>query len=125
MLLEHLHSSRQQLLRLLALGRWSIKSKALQECVDSGKVLDVAAQHARKLSGAADELYAAHMRLLGQPTQIFDVQTAAEVLTTGESAGAAQGCCRLNQIHVLKLFVAAAPTVCAMLEVISHNPINN
>ncbi|KAF5834711.1 hypothetical protein DUNSADRAFT_8537, partial [Dunaliella salina] len=42
LLLSYFHSARQQLLRLVAIVTWSPKSKALMECVDHGKVLDVA-----------------------------------------------------------------------------------
>ena len=83
MLLGYLHSTRQQLLRLLSLVNWSNKAKALAECVDHDKVMDKAASHARALQAAADDLYSSRVAMLPRYNPMFDVQTAYEVLSTG------------------------------------------
>ena len=80
-LLLYLHSTRQQLLRLLALGSWSSKAKAMAECAVT--VLDRAASHTRMLTAAVDDMVAAHFERAGRFNPMFDVQTAMEVLTTG------------------------------------------
>ncbi|GAX72686.1 hypothetical protein CEUSTIGMA_g142.t1 [Chlamydomonas eustigma] len=82
-LLLHLHATRQQLMRLLALVQWSPKAKALTECVDQDKVLDQAAGHARLIHAAVDDMCAAHLERLGRFNPMSDVQTALEVLSTG------------------------------------------
>lgn len=82
-LLEHLHAARQQLLRLAQLVHWHPKSKALVECVDQGKVLDVARQHAQMLDSAAVELFEAYVRRQPESCPMLDVTTALEVLGTG------------------------------------------
>lgn len=82
-LMSYLHSTRQQLLRLVALVQWAPKARVLAECVQQDKVLDIAAQHARMLQAAVDDMFAAHVERAGSFNPMFDVQTALEVLTTG------------------------------------------
>eukprot|EP00798_Chlamydomonas_sp_ICE-L_P000493 gene493-1899_t len=83
LLLSYLHSTRQQLLRVLVLLQWCKKANALAECVDHGKVLDRAASHAKVLESAVHDMYIAHLERAGKCSPMWDVQTALEVLTTG------------------------------------------
>ncbi|KAL6746590.1 hypothetical protein V8C86DRAFT_3149451, partial [Haematococcus lacustris] len=82
-LLAYLHSSRQQLLRLLSLLQWHPKAKALAECVAPGKVLDMARQHSQLLESAALEMFEGHARRQPDFSPLFDVPTALEILSRG------------------------------------------
>lgn len=84
MLLSYLHSSRQQLLRLMSLVQWHPKHKALSECVEEGKVLDQARLHAQQLDAVPAELFAAQQLRQPEFSPMFEVQCALEVLSTGE-----------------------------------------
>lgn len=78
-----LHAARQRLLRLHLLVSWSNKAKALAECVDDHKVLDIAAKHVSSLAAVEQELYRIHGELFFGYCPMFDTMTALEVLTTG------------------------------------------
>ena len=85
-MLLHLHSMRQQLLRLVALVTWSPRARVLMEVVDSGKVMDCAAEHSRMLQAAVDDMFEGHMGRAPHFNPMFDVQTAMEVLRTGDNS---------------------------------------
>ena len=83
-LLEHLHGTRQQLLRLLAVVNWK-PWKVLHEVVEQDRVLDVAAKHTSMMQEMVDNMrkQAAGRIMTGSYLNMFDVNTALEVLTTG------------------------------------------
>jgi hypothetical protein len=92
-LMLYLHSTRQQLLRMVALVQWSPKAKALAECVGPDKVMDKAAGHVRMIHAAVDDMCAAHVERVSRYVPMWDVQTALEVMSTGEKrrGGGGQG----------------------------------
>lgn len=84
-MLQALHASRQLLLRLHTVtkyppNRWKI----ILEGVEQGKVLDTIAGHVRTLSAVTSEIGGSQGALLPGYSPMFDVQTALEVLSTGE-----------------------------------------
>ncbi|PNH09381.1 Chaperone protein DnaJ [Tetrabaena socialis] len=83
-LLLHLHGTRQQLLRLLALVNWK-PWKVLNELVDHDRVLDIAAAHVRSMAEVVQAVrqQAAGRIMAGAYLNMYDVNTALEVLTTG------------------------------------------
>lgn len=89
----YLHSTRQQLLRLIPLMHWCNKAKAIREIVDSDKLLDKVAQHVKSIQSAVDDMYAAHLERVGRCAPMFDVQCALEVLSTGARAAQSYWVC--------------------------------
>ncbi|GLC51001.1 Mediator of RNA polymerase II transcription subunit 14 [Pleodorina starrii] len=83
-LLQHLHGTRQQLLRALALLNWK-PWKVLNELVDHDRVLDIAASHVRTLTEVVQQMrqQAAGRIMAGSYLNMYDVNTALEALTTG------------------------------------------
>ncbi|GLI69805.1 hypothetical protein VaNZ11_014506 [Volvox africanus] len=83
-LLQHLHGTRQQLLRALALLNWK-PWKVLNELVDHDRVLDIAASHVRTMTEVVQQMrqQAVGRIMAGSYLNMYDVNTALEVLTTG------------------------------------------
>ncbi|KAG2487902.1 hypothetical protein HYH03_013482 [Edaphochlamys debaryana] len=83
-LLQHLHASRQQLLRCLVVLNWK-PWKVLGELVDHDRVADVAAGHVRTMAEVVGGMrqQAAGRIMAGVYLNMYDVNTALEVLTTG------------------------------------------
>ncbi len=81
-LLEHLHVTKQRLLRLVGVVGWAGKSRAVLEL---GRVLSVARGHCAALQQAADQLYYLNQDLQLAAVPIFDVATALELQQTGQS----------------------------------------
>lgn len=112
-LLQFLHDARQQLLRAAVLLHDTRKLPPLAQLVQPGGVLDIAANHARALQSAADELFRANGMLLWQRVPLFNVPDALDVLSTGEQAASAQQwCC----YHCLSLKVVAEGVVGANMQ---------
>lgn len=91
-LLLHLHSTRQQVLRMLVLTNWhQQKFKALSEMVEQDRVLDVARRHVETMRELTDNMrkQALSRIMTGSYLNMFDVNTALEVLTTGAHAAGA------------------------------------
>lgn len=80
---RHLHTNRQQLVRLLSLYAWSKKAAPLQCVAGPEGVLDLAAKHSRTLDHVATDLYESYINLRNSTLPKFDVESAWEVLTTG------------------------------------------
>ncbi|KXZ56932.1 hypothetical protein GPECTOR_1g840 [Gonium pectorale] len=83
-LLAHLHGTRQQLLRALVLLNWK-PWKVLAELVDHERVADIAAAHVRTMHEVVGQMrqQAVQRIMAGSYLNMFDVNTALEVLTTG------------------------------------------
>lgn len=83
MLLQHLHSAQQQLLRLYSLSHWANKARVAAEIYRPGKLLDVAQISAAAPREVADALHATFVQLQGGNAPAHDVQSAWDVLSTG------------------------------------------
>ncbi|KAF6258599.1 hypothetical protein COO60DRAFT_1101947 [Scenedesmus sp. NREL 46B-D3] len=82
-LLQFVHGTRQQLLRSAAVLHDPRKLPPLAQLVSSNGVLDIAAQHARHLQTAADELFKANEDLRFGRVPLFNIPSAMDVLSTG------------------------------------------
>ncbi|CAD7695460.1 unnamed protein product [Ostreobium quekettii] len=79
-LLQYLHQTRQQLLRLRMATQWANKAKAVNTCA---RAWGVAGQHSDSFRAAADSLAYLHEELQEIAIPAYDVHTAWETLTTG------------------------------------------
>ncbi|WIA18957.1 hypothetical protein OEZ85_003626 [Tetradesmus obliquus] len=82
-LLQFVHGTRQQLLRSAAILHDPRKLGPLAQLVAPNGVLDIAAQHARHLQTAADELFKANGELRSGRVPLFNIPSALDVLSTG------------------------------------------
>jgi hypothetical protein len=83
-LLQFVHGTRQQLLRSAAILHDPRKLTPLARLVSPNGVLDIAAQHARHLQTAADELFKANNDLRYGRVPLFNIPSALDVLSTGQ-----------------------------------------
>eukprot|EP00898_Chlorokybus_atmophyticus_P003572 jgi/Chlat1/4215/Chrsp27S04302 len=79
-LLTFLHVTRQHLLRLLVLAKWSSQMPAVSSCQQLQSILGA---HDASFTAAADSLFFLHAQLDEACAPMYDIPTAVDVLSTG------------------------------------------
>jgi hypothetical protein len=92
-LAAYLHRSKQRLLRLYTLLKWTEhkKAEASIKCLEENGAISVCHHQLQQVARTADELYHAHAELPCQHAPRFPVDAALEVLSTGERWAAWRG----------------------------------